>query len=434
VTFQAGGAAEGEIGALSTAIQGLCVSVAQTAQTCEKVMEAVLALPKVLKECESKRASKCGSRDYHTLCIQPERSLQIPGLGRKTYCGFYKKVLKNQETIKVVVNKAEMVCTLADAWQVLPFDDEVKQMHPVTAKFLELVIQKHSSRFSFKIDTEVGFSTTIYHEEDVFKYHGSCDKAAYFEGIDAPSTKKPETGDLEIYICPVPIFGAIEEKILYQKKTLKADLAQLVAQMQGFVEALQKVHNIYPARFPGLLLFAKNKDKPTLNFFCAFCVLWSQNGGHVTRKVSKLLVTEEEVCAGFEWWLRECKALRDLVAPHMVQKPSQTTHGDPRSPHQQYPEEDSRDGSRTERSGHVSDVGDSPAATQRSTGRALTSRTLQQCLSSNARKYNFVPAIHISEWVASSKAFQEAQRWNRAGKVGSNDHGVVDENLRPNLA
>lgn len=412
---------------LSDKFQALNVSIVQASA---KILEAVHEIPKILKQPQSKRASDCGSRDYLLFHIQQQKTLEICTLDNNLY-QTYKRVLRNQDKFRVILDEQEIDCSLATAWQVLSFKEEVQQMHPVTAKFLEEVLRIHPSQFHFRIDGEVGFSTTYQDDDQVLKYHGICDKAAYPDSWDAPSQEKPSTKDLNIYCCTVPILGAIEEKTLYQKKELKGNLAQLAAQMHGFVEACQKIHNVYPTRFPGLLIFAKHEDKPTLKTFCALCVLWSLNAGHETRLVSKLLATEREFCAGVEWWLQQCKSLQDFVESRLNQQLSETTPVENSFPLQQFPEEDPEDGSGKDQVGHVRDAGDLSAAIPPFSGKILTSRTLR--LQADKQKYNFVPAINIPNWLAVCKASQMAHHWNRQGRAGNDDQRVTDENKQPRL-
>jgi hypothetical protein len=61
-------------------------------------------------------------------------------------------VLRNQDKFRVILDEQEIDCSLATAWQVLSFKEEVQQMHPVTAKFFEEVLQIHPSQFHFRID------------------------------------------------------------------------------------------------------------------------------------------------------------------------------------------------------------------------------------------------------------------------------------------
>jgi hypothetical protein len=149
---------------LSDKFQALNVSIVQASA---KILEAVHEIPKILKQPQSKRASDCGSRDYLLFHIQQQKTLEICTLDDKLY-QTYKRVLRNQDKFRVILDEQEIDCSLATAWQVLSFKEEVQQMHPVTAKFLEEVLRIHSSQFHFRIDREVGFSTTYQDDDQVF--------------------------------------------------------------------------------------------------------------------------------------------------------------------------------------------------------------------------------------------------------------------------
>jgi hypothetical protein len=145
----------------------------------------------------------------------------------------------------------------------------------------------------------------------------------------------------------VPLFGAIEEKALssWKKEQEKRAFAQLAAEMAGFVEAAQAVQTFNYKSFPGLLIGVVESEGR--RHFEGYCVLWTQVREGQRRQVSKLLETQEEFCAGVEWWFQQCELLHDAAdqvsQEHQGSQSSSVSHSDAPGTGTERGEEDSGD-------------------------------------------------------------------------------------------
>lgn len=274
----------------------------------DKLLDALTKKPKA--------SSNCSESDWQKFNFSSKNSLDIPPLSKETFSTVYEKVYNCQEknlTIKEVrkIEGGKVTVgknyTFADAMSEWDLTQEKEFMHPLTKYFLTECLTLRSSK-GLKIALEVGFCSSRY------SLHGYADKAAYFDENDSPDDYRPSPSNVsKQFRSPVPLFGAIEEKALngWKKEHEKRAFAQLAAQMAGFVEAAQAVQTFNYKSFPGLLIGVVESEGR--RHFEGYCVLWTQVREGQRRQVSKLLETQEEFCAGVEWWFQQCELLHDAV-------------------------------------------------------------------------------------------------------------------------
>ena len=263
-----------------------------------------------LRNSALKRGSSCNSKDFNACNFQAEGSLEIPQIDASRYSQVYKPVLESSQKV-VMVNSTKY--SLAGAFKNLPFKEEKNEMHPVTEYFLQTCLARRSSEPCLKLDKEVGYFSRRKRGDKFVAVYGFCDKAAYPATSKVePGVYRPSTDDIvDGFNSPVQILGAIEEKL--NRNKWKKSLAQLAAQMDGFVEAAKVSQGYRYTRFPGLLIYLGNHDNS--RSLTAQCLLWSVSpSGHESRKLSTLLTTTEEFCSGVEWWFQECELVLETCS------------------------------------------------------------------------------------------------------------------------
>ena len=243
-------------------------------------------------------------------------------------------------------------------------------------------------------------------DDTSMRYHGFCDKAAYAASCKVkPKKYRPANKNAcQKFYSPVLIFGAIEEKRKPgdKKFSFKESMAQLAAQMQGFVEAASNVQVVHFTSFPGLLIQMNDVGGSTR--FTAWCVLWSiHESGRSMRAVSEHLKTPQEFCSGVEWWFEQCEKLLDqaLQSSNQVREALGIIPEEDFPLASQSPDQDASDGG----SGGKMDTG-AASAPNITSSHTLTTTSLQRL--ENQQRHIFTKANNVDNWVSACVSRHQA--------------------------